>query len=180
VDEESAIRQCRRGDRAAFAVLVGIHQSAVLSLCLRMTGNRPDALDVSQQAFLKAFQHIDQFDPNLSFRPWLLRIAANESIALIRRRGKQAIPVSDEALEQVYDPLGGFERLTDDRQSIQAAVQSLPQQYRSIILLHYFQELGYQEIADLTGIAVGTVGTHLYRAKRRLKQILTQDGRDRG
>lgn len=135
MDEGSAIRQCRKGDREAFATLVQLHQSAVLALCLRMTGNRADALDTSQQAFWQAYQHLDQFDLGLPFRPWLLRIAANESIALIRRRGRLAIPVADSDLDQRTEPQESFERLTEDRQMVQDAVRVLPEQHHPPPLL---------------------------------------------
>jgi len=176
VDEAVAIQRCCKGDREAFATLVELHQAAVLALCLRMTGNRADALDCSQQTFVQAYQHLALFDQSLPFRPWLLRIAANQSIGLIRKRARQAVPVDDTALDLTTVHQESFERLVEDRHIVNEAVQALPEQYRNIITLHYHQQLGYQEIADMTGIPTGTVGTYLYRAKRLLKQILTQNG----
>lgn len=184
MEDPEAIRRCRGGDRDAFAVLVERYQATVLALCLRMTGSRSDALDVSQQAFVKAYQHLDRYDPHLPFCPWLLKIATNESIAHLRRQRHQPVPVEPETLEYAVgsaDDTGDRMALMQDRQRVQRAVTQLPDQYRTIVIRYYFQRQSYQEISRDLQVPMGTVATHLSRAKQLLKRMLTaEEGNQRG
>jgi RNA polymerase sigma-70 factor (ECF subfamily) len=177
LDEREAIRRCLSGDREAFAHLVRQYQAQVLGLCYRMTGSREDAADIAQQAFLKAYQHLHTHDPALPFRPWLLKIATNECVSFLRRHGRQrAVPdeaVLQEAADPTPSPLALME-LADDRAEVRQAVLALPLPYRTVILQYYFEGLSYQEIANRSGMAIGTISTHLFRAKQLLKRILTQ------
>lgn len=175
MDERVAIERCRHGDKNAFAVIVQQYQTQILALSLRMTGNREDAADVAQQAFIQAFGHLDRYDPHQPFRPWLYKIATNQCISFLRRRGRQATPVSDEVLEQVSDPEDGTPTLVEaaaDRQEVRAAVATLPEPYRTAVVLHYFEGLSYQEMARQTDLPIGTISTHLYRAKHLIRRVL--------
>lgn len=177
MDEQQAIRRCLEGDRDAFAAVVQQYQAQVLALCLRMTGNREDAADAAQQAFVQAYRHLDQYDQHHPFRSWLFRIATNESISLLRRRGRQAAAVEDETLQAVADPAQGAPALVDlaqDREQVRQAVARLPDHFRTVVVMFYFQELSYQEISRQTGLPVGTISTHLFRAKQLLKRSLTE------
>lgn len=175
MEDNEAVRRCQQGDSAAFAVLVERHQSAVLVLCLRMTGNRADALDASQQALTKAYRHLGQYDPGLPFRPWLLRIAGNECIGLMRKRARAPLPLKQTALDLAAesDVQQDHAGLYADRESVRAAIQRLPEEYRRVVVRYYFEQLSYTEIAEREGIPVGTVGTHLHRAKQMLRRILS-------
>ncbi len=176
MDDGEAIRRCIDGDRDAFAALVERYQAVVLALCLRMTGDRVDALDVSQQAFVKAYGNLERFDPGLPFRPWLLKIATNECIAHLRRQRRQPVPVEQGDLEAAAGTEAGAGALVEqmsDRAQVRQAVTELPDPYRSIVLRYYFQEQSYQEIAREMDVPMGTVATHLYRAKQMLRKILT-------
>lgn len=178
MDEQEAIRRWQSGDRDAFAVLVERYQAVVLALCLRMTGNRADALDVSQLAFVKAWGAVDRFDPHLPLRPWLLKIATNECITHLRRQRRQPVPVEQATLESAAGPdesASALLDLTSDRERVHQAVSQLPDQYRSIVLRFYFQQQSYQEIAREMDLPMGTVATHLYRAKQMLKRLLTTE-----
>lgn len=177
MEELAAIRRCLRGDKDAFAHVVQRYQAQVLALCLRMTGSREDAADVAQQVFINAYRRLDQFDQNLPFRPWLMRIAANECIAFLRRKGCQPAQAGGEALEALSDSGQGAPALVDlaeDRERVRQAVAQLPEQYRKVVLLYYFEELSYTEIAREAGLSVGTVGTHLHRAKQMLRRLLSE------
>lgn len=178
MDERTAIDRCLAGDTEAYAVIVRQYQAQILALCLRMTGNREDAADAAQQAFIQAFNYLDRYDPDQPFRPWLFKIATNQCISLLRRRGRLAVPVRDEQLEQASDPQEGAPALTElaeDRERVRRAVTSLPDPYRTVVLLYYFQSLSYQEIARQTGLPVGTISTQLHRAKAHLKRRLLQE-----
>jgi RNA polymerase sigma-70 factor (ECF subfamily) len=175
MDELDAIERCRHDDKNAFAAVVQQYQAQILALCLRMTGNREDASDVAQQTFVQAFGHLDRYDPHQPFRPWLYKIATNQCISFLRRQGRQAAPVPDEVLEQVSDPEDGAPTLVEaaaDRQEVRAAVATLPEPYRTAVVLHYFEGLSYQEMARQTDLPIGTISTHLYRAKNLLRRVL--------
>ncbi|HYF76009.1 MAG TPA: RNA polymerase sigma factor [Symbiobacteriaceae bacterium] len=176
MEEREAISRCLAGDKNAYATLVGQYQAQVLALCLRMTGNREDAADVAQQAFIQAYRHLDRYDPDQPFRPWLYKIATNECISFLRRTKKhQAVPAADDVLENVSDPADGAPSIVDlaeDRERVRTAVAQLPLSYRQVVVAYYFQELSYQEIARQTGVPVGTVGTLLHRAKQQLRKLL--------
>ena len=177
MEERDAVRRCQAGDKNAFAFLVRQYQTQVLGLCLRLTGNREDAADVAQQTFVQAFRHLDQYDPDQPFRPWLFRIATNECMNFLRRRKRGAISADSETLETVSDPTAGAPTLVDlaeDREQVRAAVARLPEQYRQVVVAYYFQELSYQDIARQTGVPIGTVGTLLHRAKQQLKRLLIE------
>jgi RNA polymerase sigma-70 factor, ECF subfamily len=177
MEEREAIRRCLAGETNAFAAVVAAYQAQVLALCLRMTGNRDDAADVAQQAFVKAYRNLSQYDSDQPFRPWLYRIATNECIALLRRRNQQATPTDDEFLAQVSDPAEGAPALVDlaeNREQVRQAVAQLPLQYRQVVVAYYFQELSYQDIARQAGLPIGTVGTLLHRAKQQLRRLLAE------
>jgi len=175
LDEQEAIRRCRRGDRDAFGILVQQYQAQILGLCLRMTGSREDAADLAQQAFVQAYRHLAGYDPSQPFSPWLRRIATNECIAHLRRRRHQT--VGDEVLEQVSDAetsVPALVELTEDREQVRQAVSALPPPYQTAVVLYYFQGLSYQEITNHTGLPIGTVSTQLYRAKQLLRRLLIE------
>lgn len=177
MDEREAIRRCLAGEADAFAELVRQYQAPVLALCLRMTGNREDAADAAQQAFVQAYRHLNQYDPDQPFRPWLYRIATNAAIGLLRKRKPQEMVAGDDVLATVSDPGESAPALVDlaeDRERVRTAVAQLPLPYRQVVVAYYFQELSYQEIARQTGQPVGTVGTLLHRAKHQLKKLLQE------
>jgi RNA polymerase sigma-70 factor (ECF subfamily) len=178
LDDRQAVALCLAGDKESFAHLIQAYQAPMLGLCLRMTGNRDDAADVAQQAFVKAYEHLETYDPLQPFRPWLFRIATNECISLLRRKRGAPVSVQDDQLEAVADPTPGAPTLTDlseDRLRVREAVKSLPSSYRMVVVLYYFQELSYQAIAQQTGLPIGTIGTHLHRAKQMLKRTLQHE-----
>lgn len=177
MDEQDAIQRCLAGSTEAFAEVVRLYQAQILALCLRMTGSREDAADAAQQAFVNCYRHLDRYDPHQPFRPWLYRIATNECIAFLRRRGHATSVADEEALGAATDPAAGAPALVDlaeDRERVRGAVARLPSQYRTVVVLYYFRELSYQEIARQTGLSVGTISTHLHRAKNLLKQMLAE------
>lgn len=177
MEELAAIRRCLRGEKDAFAHLVQRYQAQVLALCLRMTGSREDAADVAQQVFINAFRRLDQFDQNLPFRPWLMRIAANECIAFLRRRGRQPPQAGGEALEALTDPGQSAPSLVDlaeDRERVRRAVDQLPDQYRTVAaLLLPGAQLHGDRPADRPQRRHGG-HPQLHRAKQLLRRLLSE------
>lgn len=174
--EQELVRLAQSGDAEAFAALVQTFQTGVYGLCLRLTGKREDALDLTNETFLRAYRSLASFDSTLPFRPWLLRIATNLGRDWFKRRERGPVPATDEQLAAIPDTQAPpLTRLVeaDDRQGVRQAVEELPEPYRTVIILHYFNRLSYQEISESLEVPTGTVGTQIHRAKRLLRQALT-------
>jgi len=183
LDERDAIRRCLDGDKDAFAHLVRQYQAQILGVCLRMLGSREDAADVAQQVFVRAYRNLGKYDQSQPFGPWLFRIATNECFGFLRLKKNQMTAAGTEVLEYTPDPDEGAPALLDraeDQERVRRAVAQLPPQYRSVVVLYYFEELSYQEIARQTGLPVGTISTNLYRAKQLLRRQLAQEEVDPG
>jgi len=159
-----------------FAEAVREHQDEVYGAALRITGDREAALDVTSNTFLKAYRAFDRYDPARPLRHWLLRIATNEAISHVRTRGRernrrvdveQAGTVADSAATPELESVA-----REDRARIRAAVTGLPELYRVVIVLRYFNELSVDEIAHVTGRRASTVGVQLLRGRALLRQAL--------
>lgn len=159
-----------------FTELVRDHQDEVFGLALRLLGDRDAAMDVTSAVFLKAYRAFDRYDPRRPARPWLLRIAVNESVSAgrqaTRERARRA-PAED-ALE-----IAGGEGVPhdeavrrEDRARVRRAVAALPELYRVPVVLRYFSGLSLEEIASLTGRSASTVGVQLLRARGLLRATL--------
>jgi RNA polymerase sigma-70 factor (ECF subfamily) len=177
------VRRSRAGDDAAYAALVDAHQAAVFGTVLRLVHDREVAADVSNRAFFKAHEHLATFDETRPLRAWLLRIAANEALNELRSRRREAAhtiagPEAEAALEQVGgapDP-GEIVSRRERGDAIRAAVGRLPEAQRIAVVLRYFADLAYADIAELTQQSVSSVGVTLLRARERLRRDLESQG----
>ena len=184
--EAALARSAARRDRKAFGQLVDLHKRAVYGLCVRLLRDSEEARDAAQETFVRAYAALDTYDPAQPFAPWVLRIARNLCLDVIRRR----IPES-QRLELDADPIEGAPRELADpdaargddviarRQlagALEAAVQSLPSNYREVIQLFHVEHLSYKEIASTMDVPIGTVMTWLHRARTKLKDALTASG----
>jgi len=163
-----------------FSDAVRDHQDEVYGVALRITGDRESALDVMSSTFLKAYRAFDRYDPSRPVRFWLLRIATNEAISHARRRGRELRRRADEHAAGVLpDPALTPDALSiarEDQARIRAAVTALPELYRVVIVLRYFNELGVDEIALVTGRPASTVGVQLLRGRALLRRALEGTG----
>jgi RNA polymerase sigma factor (sigma-70 family) len=175
------VRQSRAGDDLAFAALVEAHQSAVFGTVLRLVYDREAAAEITNSAFFKAYEHLASFDESRPLRAWLLRIAANEALNELRRRdaahtfgGAQA----ELELEQISGPPdpGDVVARRERSAAIREAVNRLPEPQRVVVVLRYFADLAYADIAELTQQSVNNVGVTLMRARERLRRDLEQQG----
>ena len=164
---------------AEFADLYRSHYRRVLGLCLRLLGQRSLAEEAAQEVFVKAYRAMDRYDPAQPFAAWVLRIASNHCIDLIRRRTREPLGFDDAAAD--VEALAGSDdgaetALTgaEDAQAVRAAVDALPERYRLPVVLAYFEEAGYDEIAERLGITRNHVGVLLLRARRALRQALAE------
>ena len=144
------------------------------NIALRITGDPDAASDCAQEAFIRAYKALHQYDPALSFGPWIYRIATNASLNHVQRWHAHQTVV-DELPESVEPEDSGPEALSE----VIAAMAELPPAYRAALTLRHMQQLSYQEVADTLGIPLGTVKTHLHRARAALKARLAARRRER-
>jgi RNA polymerase sigma factor (sigma-70 family) len=168
------------GDTEAFNDLVERHQSRAYNLCVRMLGDADAAADVAQDAFISAYKHL----PSLrgEFRPWLMRIVANGCRDVLRsqkRRPSVSLDLErdddDTPAMQLADTSDGPEAAlmkSELQKTIAGALAEIPDDQREVVILSDIQGLSYQEIADMTGINIGTVKSRLNRARSRLRELL--------
>ena len=162
----------------AFAELYRTHYSRVLGLCRHLLGSRPAAEDAAQEAFFRAHRTLASYDPSQPFQAWIMSIASNHCIDIVRRRGKERAIFGTEAAERVEaeadatDVLG--ELLAAERaRDVKAAVAALPDRYRLPLLLAYYGGSSYDEIASALGITRTHVGALICRGKQALRKALT-------
>jgi len=169
--DQDAVTRCLAGDTEAFTTLVERYGGRVYNIALRITNDSDAANDCAQEAFIRAFRALHQYDPALPFGPWLYRIATNASLNYVQRWHAHETPV-----EEFPDPpepeAAGPEAAALRREAVDevlAAMAELPAHYRAALTLRHMQQLSYQEVADALGIPLGTVKTHLHRARAALK-----------
>lgn len=166
------VQRCLAGDASAFEPLVQRYHRPLFNLAARLLGNRDEALDTTQNAFVKAFEHLPSFDVNQRFFSWVYQIVRNECINVLRARRPMAPLPAD--LVASGSPTDGLER--DQRQAVvQAALMQLTDDQREVVLLRHFTELSYEEIAVSTGVPVKTVKSRLYSARQRLAVLLVDE-----
>ena len=182
MQDELLIRRAQRGDADAFEQLLLEHQKNVYNLCYRMAGNPDDAMDLSQETFLRAWRCLDQYQFASAFSTWLYRLCSNICIDFLRkRRRQQTVPLTFEDAdgeEQTYavpdvQPLPEEQvELKLTREMLAAAMAQLLPEHRAVLQLRVVNEMSYEQIADVLDIQIGTVKSRLSRARNQLKKIL--------
>ncbi len=180
-DEALAVR-ARDGNHDAFAELVRRYQQGVVNLAYRLVGDWDTALDLSQEIFLRVYQNLHRFDARRPFKPWLYRLATNYCYDYLRRRGRRdraftttalapTLPISDEGANPETLALQG-----EIHRAVEEVLASLPPRYRAAAVLRYLEGLSYQEIAEALDMPLGTVKTHLHRAREQMRAALEAKG----
>ena len=182
LQDELLIRRAQRGDADAFEQLLLEHQKNVYNLCYRMAGDPDDAMDLSQETFLRAWRCLDQYQFASAFSTWLYRLCSNICIDFLRkRRRQQTVPLTFEDAdgeEQTYavpdaQPLPEEQvELKLTRETLAAAMAQLLPEHRAVLQLRVINELSYEQIADVLDVQIGTVKSRLSRARAQLKKIL--------
>lgn len=182
MQDELLIRRAQRGDADAFEQLLLEHQKNVYNLCYRMAGNPDDAMDLSQETFLRAWRCLDQYQFASAFSTWLYRLCSNICIDFLRkRRRQQTVPLTFEDAdgeEQTYavpdaQPLPEEQvELKLTHETLAAAMAQLLPEHRAVLQLRVVNEMSYEQIADVLDIQIGTVKSRLSRARNQLKKIL--------
>ena len=184
--ELAVIRRVQRGDTDAFEALVAAYEKNVFNVALQMTGNREDAQDMTQEAFLKAYSSLSSFRGDSKFSSWLYRIVSNVCLDFKRRQGRRpssSLTMEDDEGENIQldiaDESQSPEALLErkmTREAVRAGLQQLPDEQRQILLLREIQGLSYEEIGEAMGLEAGTVKSRIFRARKKLCAFLLKDG----
>ena len=182
----SIVQRVLNGDANAFEDIVREYERNVYNIALRMSGDREDALDISQESFLKAYHSLANFRGESKFSVWLYRIVSNTCLDFLRERKRRAevslVREADEGDEEetpVPDESLSPETLLDrklTREAVRRALLSLPEDQRKILLLREIQGFSYEEIGRILSLESGTVKSRIFRARRKLCEFLAEDG----
>lgn len=164
------IRAFRAGEQAAFDRLYLKHQEYVYNICLGILSNPDDARDCTQEAFLRVYRKVGEFRAESAFSTWLYRVTVNVCVGLLRKRPKSVVAsLEDEHVREVAadDPevWTGLEREVDE-ELVRSVVGELPDDYRMVLVLRYFQALSYDDMVRVLGYSMGQVKVKLHRARR--------------
>lgn len=172
--EKAWLVQALDGDDQAFAHLVETYQRPVFSVCFRMLGNARDAEDAAQESFLRAYKNLYRYDPDRSFATWLLSIASHYCIDQLRKRRLNTFSIDDD--ENWWQPpdLGpspeGVMVRSERQAQIAVMLDTLKSQDRAAVVLHYWHDYSYEEIAETLELSISAVKSRLYRARRMLAE----------
>lgn len=170
IDERELVSRCQAGDETAFGELVDHYKNLVYAMVYRMVNDRNQADDLAQEVFLKVHRGLPYFRGEARLSTWIYRIVANVCVqARTRRRELQPAAAG---LPDRGAPDGAFADL-ELRDRLEKAIAQLPDQYRMLIAAHYLQGVQYEALAESLNLPLGTVKTHLYRAKKLLREILS-------
>lgn len=168
VEDHDLIRRARRGDVEAYNLLVSRWEKRIYNYLLRLVGEREDALDLTQEVFLKAYQKLGKLEDAGRFAPWLFRIAHNEAFSLLRRRR----PQSDAAGESPQETLSYRMYPVEMSLAVARALEQLGAEQREAVILKIYQGFKFEEMAEALDCPVSTVKSRLYTALDRLKEML--------
>jgi len=181
-EEATLVQAARDGDTGAFEELVARHRDKIYARAYSMLRNEDEALDLSQEAWVKGWQRLKQFQGESSFSTWMTRIVINLCLDELRKQKRQRT----DSIEGMDEDSGGVERLMpavtvnpterlergELRQRIDRAMDLLSHEHRTVLVLHEFEEMEYKEIARSVGCSIGTVMSRLFYARRKLAALL--------
>ena len=178
-EESIAIQQCRRGSAKAFEAIVRKYMKQAYFIALGLVGNHEDALDLSQEAFFRAYSKINQLNPKRKFFPWFYQILKNLCFSHLRKRSGRHQQNLEEVNEvqvassagSCFDPHAVAER-NEVEERVWKAIDQLNEKHREMIVVRHFQNLSYEEIAQILLCTRGTVMSRLYNARKKLKELL--------
>ena len=175
--EEALIRKVKKGDLDAYGAIVQDYQSSVFNVCYRILGNRQEAEDLTQEAFLRAYHQIASFDLSRPFGPWMRTLAANLCFNHLKKARLDRVLLEDERDQLPDDPWRGPEgalEINQDHKALYQAIWNLPDIQRMALELRHFQGLTYQEMAKALNLPLNTVRSHLYRGRQKLAELLEE------
>jgi RNA polymerase sigma-70 factor (ECF subfamily) len=169
-DERDLIERCRAGDDSAFGELVDRYKNLVYAMVCRMVADRSQADDLAQDVFVKVHRGLPYFRGDARLSTWIYRIVSNVCLQARATGRREPLRVADAPERGASDTsFAGLEL----RDRLEKAMEQLPENYRLLIAAHYLRGVQYEALAETLNIPVGTVKTHLYRAKRRLRELMS-------
>lgn len=182
-DDKALVRAAQAGSTDAFEELVARHRDKIYARAYSMMRNEEEAIDLSQEAWIKGWQRLSQFQGESSFGTWMTRIVINLCLDQLRKQKRHRTESMEELNEEsggverqmpvvTINPTAGLER-TELRQRIDRALGQLSYEHRTVLVLHEFEELEYKEIAKVMGCSIGTVMSRLFYARRKMAALLT-------
>jgi RNA polymerase sigma-70 factor, ECF subfamily len=191
IDESILVAQSREGNTTAFAELVRRYEGKIFRLAQHVTQNREDAEDVLQETFMKAYEHLDQFQGNSKFYTWIVRIAVNQALMKLRRKKSGKTVSLDETIDTGEDTvvreIAAWDENPEQRFSreelgeiLDSAIESLEPPYRSVFVLRDIEELSTEETAEALGLSIPAVKSRLLRARLQLREKLTRQFKRKG
>ena len=181
-EEQIWLEQARRGDQTAFGKLIEAYQRPVYNLAYRMLNNSGEAEEAAQEAFIRAYTRLHTYNPDHKFSTWMLSITSNYCIDLIRKRRALLLSI-DEPLPPhpalMSDGQKGPEaqmEMSEQQDMVQSLLQELPEDYRQTVVLRYWHEMSYEEIAEMMDTTVSAIKSRLFRARRLLAEVGLANG----
>jgi RNA polymerase sigma-70 factor (ECF subfamily) len=185
IDEAEQIEKARKGDARSFGDLIGKYERKIFRLAQHITQNREDAEDVLQETFLKAYEHLSQFQGNSKFYTWIVRIAVNQALMKLRKRKTDKTVSMDEGIDTGEDivvrEIAAWDEDPEQRYSreelneiLTAAVDSLAPAYRTVFVLRDVEDLSTEETAEALELSIPAVKSRLLRARLQLREKLTK------
>ncbi|HEY0668442.1 MAG TPA: sigma-70 family RNA polymerase sigma factor [Sphingobacteriaceae bacterium] len=178
------VNRAKDGDQKAYADLMQRYKDSIYFMALKMVNNKDDAMDLTVETFGKAFENLEKYKPDFAFSTWLFRIATNNCIDFIRKKRISLVSIDtlnddggeERPLQIKSDTLNPEEESIKRQQSkeLKDIVDKLPQRYRTLIVLRYFDELSYEEIAKQLDLPLGTVKAQLFRARDLLSNVINR------
>jgi len=176
------VNAAKKGEMRAFEELVARHRDKIYARAFSMMRNEDEAIDLSQEAWVKSWQRLNQFQGDSSFGTWVTRIVINLCLDQLRRRKRQ----KTESIEEMTEETGGVERQmpvitvnpterlerAELRKRIQSGLDQLSHEHRTVLVLHEFEQMEYKEIAKSMGCSIGTVMSRLFYARRKMAVLL--------
>lgn len=187
-DDDSLVKASRQGDLGAFEELVARHRDRIYARAFSMTRNEEDAIDLSQEAWIKGWQRLEQFQGDSSFTTWMTRIVINLCLDHLRKQKRHRTDSVDAMDEEgggverqmpvvTVNPTEGLER-AELRQKIDSALGQLSVEHRTVLVLHEFEDMEYKAIAKTVGCSMGTVMSRLFYARRKMAALLAEMRKD--
>lgn len=183
-NEEKLIKKCQKGDIDAFETLISSYEKIAYNIALKMLKNREDAMDISQEAFIKVYKSIDKFNFKSSFSTWLYRIVVNTCIDHLKKKKK--VYSIDSTVEtqngeihtEIPDTTNNPEQLMEKKltkELVHRSINELSETHKVVIVLRDIQGFSYEEISQIIGCSQGTVKSRISRARSALKKIIIND-----
>ena len=170
------IQQVLAGDKQAYSHIINKYKDPLFATILRMTRNPHDAQDLVQEAFIKVYGQLDKYNDQGSFSSWFYRVAMNHCMDGFRKKRYQQVEMNESIIGETPNyPEVTFLKKEKNRQ-LELLLAKLPEDERIILLLRYVNELSYEEISELAEVPVTTVRNKLHRAKKKLKNIVSEEG----